>query len=277
MSPNANLTARRRLHLLAFALALTAGAAPAAYATWVDGNMLTYSEDSWGGVPSPTAATTLLINDMSTLYSGEFGALIVGLTTGGYSMVFATSGDVLNYIPAGGLPGPLDANLLNPTLSSSGAFGGDVVTLKLNVDFSNAGLISGTSGYSLGSLVLTGFGTPDTANGIPALPDLDGLTVAQLLGISNVLLGGGSDTFGYSIGDIDTVDIKINNSFLGGFPSDFALEHLLPPNNGGTTSVPEPPSLALIAVGLLGLLLGRPSVAFSLKRRLAATLSPRSF
>jgi hypothetical protein len=186
------------------------------------------------------------------VYASNFGALIVGLETGGFSMVFTDASAVRGYLPSGGGLGPLDANLLDPTDSSSGAFGGDVVTLTLNVDFSSAGLIGGSSGFLFGNLVLTGFDTPDSTYGIPAMPSLNGLTVSQFLGITDTLLGGGSYPFGYSISDVDPVAVELNDSFLGGTPSAYAQDHLLVPSGTGSgNSVPEPSGLALFVTGLV--------------------------
>ena len=41
-----------------------------------------------------------------------------------------------------------------PTSSPSGSFGGDVLVLRLNVDFSDAGFLHGTSKIPFGNLVL---------------------------------------------------------------------------------------------------------------------------
>jgi hypothetical protein len=48
----------------------------------------------------------------------------------------------------------LTGSLLNPTNSSSGAFGGDVAGLKLNVDFYDAGVLTGNLNLKFGDLTL---------------------------------------------------------------------------------------------------------------------------
>ena len=40
----------------------------------------------------------------------------------------------------------LDSDVADPTSTSSGGFGGEVLALRLNVDFEAAGLIGGTGG-----------------------------------------------------------------------------------------------------------------------------------
>ncbi len=65
------------------------------------------------------------------------------------SLGFAVEG----YLPASGPPGALNADLLNPVSSSSGEFGGEVVALRINVDFSAAGITQGPGG-PFGALTL---------------------------------------------------------------------------------------------------------------------------
>jgi hypothetical protein len=124
---------------------------------------------------------------------------------------------VQEYLPASGAPGPLDRNYSNPTTSSSGVFGGDVLALRLNVDFNNAGFLKGASKLKFGNLKLCNFTT---------LTDLNRMTVLQFLGVVNTALGGGSTTD--SIADLDPVASAVISSFLGGSPQTFAQEHLFP-------------------------------------------------
>ena len=118
-------------------------------------------------------------------------------------------------LPATGAPGALTADLINPLSSSSGIFGGDVLALKLNVDFADAGVTAGTSSTRFGDLLLCGFST---------LPALNGLTVRSFLAAANTALGGGSAL--YPISTLDSVANALNLAFVGGTASVFAQDHL---------------------------------------------------
>jgi hypothetical protein len=63
---------------------------------------------------------------------------VVG-TPGKIALAFTSAGAVAAYLPAVGTPGPLTASPLNPTTTSAGVFGGDLVALELNIGFNNAG------------------------------------------------------------------------------------------------------------------------------------------
>jgi len=175
---------------------------------WHDGDESTNGQGNW-------AASTLLGTEFNVVYASS-GEVIVGLPSPGFAMGFGGASYVQAYLPASGVAGPLDANLSNPTTSSSGIFGGDVLSLHLNVDFSDAGFLHGTSPVPLGNLTLCNFST---------LTALNGMTVRQFLGTVNTLLGGGSAT--YSISDLDPITSAINGSFVGGTPSTFAQTNLV--------------------------------------------------
>jgi hypothetical protein len=238
----------RKIHVLSTITAcalLIANAASAA--PFQNGDFVTYGQGDWGTASG--AAGTLLTSHYDSVYAPTFGVVTVGLPITGFTISFAGSNFVLNYLPAGGLPGPLTSNYVDPTTTSSGTFGGDALALQFDVDFSNAGFLVHPSGIPFGSLVLQNFST---------LPALNGLTVTQFLADANSCLGGGSCI--ESIGVMDTVAADLTVSFAGGIVHppftfngvDFSTQVnlALPPS-----AVPLPGALPLFISGLVGLVL----------------------
>lgn len=207
---------------------------------WHSGDLTTYIQASWGGDPSfPDPGAALLVASYDTVYSSTFGLATVG-SASGFTMTFTDAASVLPYMPSIGAYAPLTGSILDPLSTAAGAFGGEVVALKFNIDFSDAGLLPGASGLRFGDLVLENFST---------LPVLNGLTVRQYLGDVNTLLGGGSTIF--SIADIGTTLGGLNASFSDGTPTAFAQEHLVAP--ASSSDVPEPSGWLLLVAAAFGL------------------------
>jgi hypothetical protein len=170
---------------------------------WKAGDMLTFSQSDWGD--SSTIAGNLLTNNFPNLYGSSL--VVGGLAT----MTFTSASAVFDYLAAAGIPAPLTTSLLNPRTSSSGQLGGEVLALRLNVDFSSAGLTAS----NLGALTICDF---------TAVPQLNGQTVAQFLATANLVLGGGSAALSPSVAA--AVARLINIAFLDGNPSTFAEANL---------------------------------------------------
>jgi hypothetical protein len=183
---------------------------------WAVGDLVTFGQIDWGGTPSGNNAAAILLNSHAFVYAPTGGVLEVGLPgAAGFSMDFTIASAVLFYLPAVGPPATLNVDLVDPTASASGVFGGEVVALKLNVDFSAAAFLGGTSGLSFGDLTLCGFS---------AQPALNGMTVSEFLAVANTVLGGGAAPFAPP--ELASIALEVNTAFFSGIPSAFAQTHL---------------------------------------------------
>lgn len=183
---------------------------------WQNGDLQSYDQASWGSTPGGGNAAELLADNFAPVYASTNGLLELGIPgTGGYSIVFTSASAIRAYLPASGLPGVFDADLLDPSTTAAGYFGGDVLALRLDVDFSDAGVLPGTSGLAYGDLTLCGLTTT---------PSFNGMTVRQVLDIVSNTLGGG--TAPYSIADLDDLVTQLTGAFGFG-PSQFAQDHIV--------------------------------------------------
>jgi hypothetical protein len=175
------------------------------------GDYCSYTQGGWGAGPSGNNPGQILASNFGFVYPS-------GVTAGTpFWMKFTTASAVDDYLPAGGTPGQLTSNLIDPTSTSAGVFGGQVLALKLNVDLNDAGIIDGTQG-SISSLVLTGTGG-----------SLDGQTVAAILAAAEQALGGGSLPSGYTISTLNSLIDLLNKAFDECAPSEWVQTHLIAP------------------------------------------------
>ena len=203
---------------------------------FADGDVITYPQVAWGA--SGSTAASVLINNFNTVYPS--GELEVGIPGAGNSIALTGSSFVLELLPTTGADGPLLIDETNRSATTSGSFGGDVVALRLDVDFSDAGVTLGALGIPFGDLTLST---------VPLLPGLDNMTVRQFLDLVSTLLGGGSGI--YTINELAGVNDDLTNAFVGGVVSPFAEDHLRFTQT--PTQVPEPATVGLVLLGLLGL------------------------
>jgi hypothetical protein len=143
------------------------------------------------------------------VYLSNNAGAVFPLTVGGtYTMQFSTAANVggsvgspkslqTDYLPQGGTAGVLTASLVNPLTSSSGVFGGQVTTFKIN------GLL------------------------FPALLNLyvGGQKVADILALANATLGGGTYTDADAQALNGLID-NLNQSFDNCLESDWAFHNL---------------------------------------------------
>jgi len=85
-----------------------------------------YCSFSQGGLGGRGAPYLLLASQFATLFPS--GVEVGTPGTGGYSMQFTSALAVQDYLPAGGTAGKLTVDLTDPGSSSSGVFGGQVLT-----------------------------------------------------------------------------------------------------------------------------------------------------
>jgi hypothetical protein len=182
---------------------------------WQSGDITTYTQAFWGDDPVTEA---FLEQHYNTVYASTLGELDIGISgvTGYHSASWSDASHLENGLPIAGVPGPLVTNYLNTTLTSAGQFLGEVVALKLNVDFSDAGYLPSATGLRFGDLSLCAM-SPLTA--------LDGLSVRQGLALANRSLGG--EIVSVALSDLNTLAAQLNSSFDSASPNAWARAHLV--------------------------------------------------
>jgi hypothetical protein len=173
-----------------------------------------YCSFSQGGLGGNGAPFYLLASQFATLFPSGVEVGIAG--NPGNTMRFTSALAVQDYLPAGGTPGRLTIDLVDPQSSSAGVFGGQVLALKLNIALSDGG----ATPPGLGDLYYINPG--DT---------LHGLTVRQILAAAETALGGGPRPAGYSYAALSTLCDSLNLSWHdmtteGCVPSAWALLYL---------------------------------------------------
>jgi hypothetical protein len=181
---------------------------------WRGGDLITFNQYFWPSLYYP--ASIWLEDDFDYVYAGQSGVMILGGAPSGNYLLFDNGEAVLQFLPQSGPPAPLDQSYFDATTSSAGEFGGDIVALKLNIDFSDAGILLGNPKIAFGDLTLCNLGS---------LSALNGYTVRQFLALANTVLAGGLGP--YDIGTIDSLTQVLNDTFGNENLSTFAQQYLV--------------------------------------------------
>lgn len=204
---------------------------PDSFCSFTQGGWGSNCPDSQGPGTPPDQPGCIRDNNFSSVYPA---GVMVG---GAFKMTFTSSGAVASYLPAGGMPSVLTGNLLNPTSSPAGVFGGQVTTLRLNVDMSDAGVTS----MGFGDASLCNFAAGNLALGGSALTAaqagaLNGTSIRGVLAAAENRLGGSTLPFGLSAGQLTSLVTLLNESYDGplpdapcGDPSAFATDFICTP------------------------------------------------
>lgn len=158
-----------------------------------NGDYCTFSQGGFGGNGTPYDR---LAANFPTLYPSGVEAGILGTT--GYSMRFNTATAVQDYLPASKTANKLNADLVNPTSTNSGVFGGQVLALKLNIALSDAAV----NPANFGDLYYC-----------DAASSLNGQTVRQILAAAETTLGGGALPSGYNYSTLSELCANLDLSF----------------------------------------------------------------
>jgi len=151
------------------------------------GTGCTFTQGGWGtkcpgpqvGDPESTQPGCIRDNYFSQIFP-------TGVSIGdasGFKATWTTSQAVQDYLPAGGTPRALTQNYTNPTSTSAGVLGGQILALTLNVAYSCGGAFAdlgiADAGFCYGSFVI-----PEYCG------KFAGLTVDEFLDIANLVLSG---------------------------------------------------------------------------------------
>jgi len=175
----------------------------------------TYMQSQWTHNPGNTTLGAL----MTALGSETIG------NGGPNTASWDSAADIAAYLPAGGGNSALNASLLDPTSTSAGHIGGELLALQLNVDLGTHSppvMVGGNNVHDFGSLLVCGTGS-----------QFDGQTVASLLAAANVAVGGGAlptDCTGMATCDFNSLDTllqHLNVSFQQCHETGFGLKHLV--------------------------------------------------
>jgi hypothetical protein len=102
-------------------------------------------------------------------FPGEIGMALAKAEAEEHAQWLECSGSCWpnSYLPAGGTNGALTTSLIDPTSTSAGHLGGEILASQLNTDLGTSGLqVNGNTVSNFGNLLVCGTGTPPPPCGL---------------------------------------------------------------------------------------------------------------
>lgn len=157
--------------------------------------LTTFTQGGWGSTPNGNNPGAFLKKNFATVYPSGY----VGIGTTSRYLAFTSADAICKFLPQGGTAGTLSASAVNPTTSSAGVLAGQLLALRLSVDFSTAGrTASGLGGKKVGS------------------GPLKDKTVNEVLAIANTAIAGGGLPSGLTLSQLNDVLTNINENYVDG-------------------------------------------------------------
>jgi hypothetical protein len=159
----------------------------------------TQTQGGWGAKSAGENAGYFL----ETYFALAFpDGLIIG-SASAFTAEFLDAETIGEFLPAGGIPGPLQTMYEDPLWTEAGVLAGQVTALALNVGFDNYAPDFGSSIISLGDLLVADLESP-----------CYGWTVSEVLSKANAIIGGSDLDLTYD--EINECVSQINENFVDG-------------------------------------------------------------
>ncbi len=181
-----------------------------------EGGTCTFTQGGWGsGCPKPQQddPNSTQPGCIRDYYFGTvFGTdgVTIGIPDGDtYGATWTSAEAVKDFLPAGGTPGQLGDDLTDPTSTSAGVLAGQILALRLNREYSCAGIFNialNPDAACLGSMVI-----PEECRG-----KFGGMTVDDFLALADQAIAGVPgvlDAYGAGFSDLNETATCLNEYF----------------------------------------------------------------
>ena len=219
----------------------------------------TFTQGGWGnGCPPPQKGDPMSTQPgcIRDYYFGDVfgpGGVTIGIPAGGtHGATWTSASAVENFLPAGGTSGPLTEDVEDPTDTPAGVLAGQILALRMNREYSCAGIFNialNPSASCLGSMML-----PESCQG-----KFGPMTVDAFLAIADQAVAGNSAAlvpYGADYSDLNDAATCVNEYYdncedepdqsppvvdfsatsAAGVPAEVAIESVTPnPLNNSTT------------------------------------------